>query len=154
LIIDSARALPNLTFVLVGPDALSSDTRARLVAEPNILILGSRPYEAVPGYLQHADVIVVPHVLNRFTESLDPIKAYECVAASRPTVATPVAGFRGLNGRVAVASGDQFMEAVRLAVSGRNVEPRRDPTPKLATWEDRALAFESIVLAAASRART
>ena len=40
--------------------------------------------------------MIVPHLVNPFTESLDPIKAYECLAAGRPTVATPVAGFRDL----------------------------------------------------------
>ena len=50
----------------------------------------------MPGYLQHADVVIVPHVVSPFTESLDPIKAYECLAVGRPTVATPVPGFREL----------------------------------------------------------
>ena len=45
-------------------------------------------YEVVPSYLQHADVISIPHVVSPFTESLDPIKARECVAVGTPTVAT------------------------------------------------------------------
>ena len=46
------------------------------------------------GYLQHADVLVVPHVVTSFTDSLDPIKLYEYQAVGRPVVSTPVAGFR------------------------------------------------------------
>ena len=65
-------------------------------ATQNVHLLGARPYADVPGYLQHADVVIVPHVVSAFTESLDPIKAYECLAVGRPTIATPVAGFRGL----------------------------------------------------------
>ena len=47
---------------------------------PNVHLLGARPYEDVPAYLQHADVVIVPHRVSPFTESLDPIKAYECLA--------------------------------------------------------------------------
>ena len=55
----------------------------------------------IPAYLTHADVLVVPHVVTAFTDSLDPIKVYEYLAAARPVVSTPVAGFRDL-GRVHV----------------------------------------------------
>ena len=71
-------------------------------AGASVRLLGPRPYADVPGYLQHADVIVVPHRVDAFTESLDPIKAYECLAVARPVVATPVAGLsraRGLSRR-------------------------------------------------------
>ncbi len=51
-----------------------------------------------------------------FTESLDPIKAYECVAVGRPTVATPVAGFRDLGGSVVVAEPAVFPAAVDTAL--------------------------------------
>ncbi len=73
-----------------------SDRSGPTGARPNVQLLGARPYDQVPGYLQHASVVIVPHVVSAFTESLDPIKAYECLAVGRPTVATAVAGFRGL----------------------------------------------------------
>ena len=53
------------------------------------MVLGERPYEGVPGYLQHADVVVIRTGSTPFTESLDPIKAYECLAVGRPTVFDP-----------------------------------------------------------------
>ena len=95
----------------------------RLAAVPTIHLLGARPYGRIPAFLQHADIVVVPHLVNPFTESLDPIKAYECLAAGRPTVATPVAGFRGpwTSGR-----GGRPVP-VRRHHLGR---PRRGPAPR------------------------
>ena len=58
------------------------------------MLLGPREHTAVPAYLTNADVLVVPHVVTPFTDSLDPIKVYEYLAAARPVVSTPVAGFR------------------------------------------------------------
>lgn len=147
LAVGAARALPEIIFAFIGPIALASSGRRRLAMERNVALLGARPYVSVPAYLQHADAIFVPHLVNRFTESLDPIKAYECVAAGTPTVATPVAGFRGLAGAVSIALPEQFAPAVRLATSRKRVAS----VGQLATWEDRAAAFEAIVTAAAAR---
>lgn len=93
--------------VLVGPAPLTAGERARLAG---VVLLGARDWRAVPGYLQHADVLVVPHVVTPFTESLDPIKRYEYRAVGRPVVSTPVAGFRGTG--VTVAQGAAFAAAV------------------------------------------
>ena len=94
LVADLADALPQLNVVLVGPDSLDRESHDLLARRPSMHLLGARPYADVPAYLQHADVVIVPHRVSPFTESLDPIKAYECLAITTPTVATPVAGFR------------------------------------------------------------
>ena len=48
-------------------------------------LLGPRSREEVIGYLQHADVLVVPHVVTTFTDSVDPIKLYEYQAVGGPS---------------------------------------------------------------------
>ena len=72
----------------------------------------------MPAYLQHADVLVVPHVVTPFTDSLDPIKLYEYQAAGRPVVSTPVAGFR-----------DAVDELVTVADAAAFAEPSWTPAP-------------------------
>ena len=132
--------------VLVGPDALSAaSSRALRLAGAHLF--GPRPYADVPAYLQHADVVIVPHLVTPFTESLDPIKAYECLAAGRPTVATPVAGFRGLDGAIDVVPREAFVRAVDRALA-----ERRDaaPPPAGIDWEARVAAFESLLPRAAA----
>ena len=104
-------------------------------------LLGARPYDDVPAYLQHADVVIVPHVVSPFTESLDPIKAYECVAVGRPTVATPVAGFRGLGGAIAAVDRDRFVETVHETLAN----PRPSGPRAAASWTERARAFRGRV---------
>jgi glycosyltransferase involved in cell wall biosynthesis len=98
--------------VLLGPDALEASERATL-EEAGAVLLGRRPSAGVPAYLQHADVLVVPHVVTPFTDSLDPIKLYEYQAAGRPVVSTPVAGFRDVDDDlVTVAGAGDFVAAV------------------------------------------
>jgi glycosyltransferase involved in cell wall biosynthesis len=103
--------------VLVGPDSLAAEQRSRL-ASAGAVLLGARPSDEVPAYLLHADVLVVPHVVTPFTDSLDPIKLYEYQAAGRPVVSTPVAGFRDVaDDLMTVAASSAFVAAVVDAVA-------------------------------------
>ena len=133
------------TLVFLGPNSLSKAAESQ-VLEAGAVILGSRPYAAMPAYLQHADVLVVPHQVIPFTESLDPIKAREFQAVGRPVVATPVAGFRDLGPPAEVAAPGAFIAAVE-AVLGRPPLPpgpgelTGDPT----TWAVQAEAFLAVM---------
>jgi len=149
LVCHIADSLPDVTFVFIGPDALSRSSRERLRQRSNIRLLGPRPYARVPAYLQHCDAVVVPHRVSPFTDSLDPIKAYECLAVQTPTVATPVAGFRDLGGAVTIAPPTLFAEAVRSVLKGGR--PARDGI-RVPTWEERAQAFENVLRRASGRA--
>lgn len=139
LVVELAREVPGLAVALVGPDALSPASRDRLDAA-GVARLGSRPYRDVPAYLQHADVIVVPHRVTPFTESLDPIKAYECQAVDRPTVATEVAGFRRLGWPVAAVPRRAFVEHVAQTL--RESRSASSPRPEAQlSWDDRGRDF-------------
>lgn len=132
------------TLVLVGPDALTPDEGERLT-RAGVVRLGAKDRREVPGYLQHADVLVVPHVVDDFTDSLDPIKLYEYRAVGRPVVSTPVAGFRESAGpRLHVTGADAFPTAVRAAVPATD----RFPTgadPSVPSWTERVREMRAVL---------
>lgn len=138
------RAVPDLHLVLVGPDSRGEAARRTLPSTDRLHVLGPRPHEQVPAYLQHADLVVVPHRINEFTESLDPIKAYESLAVGVPTVATDVAGFRGLSEPVRAVERTDFVSEVRTVLG--HPPGRVTALPDEATWERRSLAFEHVLL--------
>src|SRR5581483_4422367 len=117
LVVELASRLPQVTFAFVGPNALSRSTRQLLAELPNLVFLGPRPYRELPAYLQHADVVIVPHVVTPFMESLDPIKAYECMAIRTPTVATPLPGFREHSDVLNVVPRGEFAERVEAVLT-------------------------------------
>jgi teichuronic acid biosynthesis glycosyltransferase TuaH len=127
LCVDVARALGPDRVVLVGPAPLPPGDRERLVRS-GVVLLGAKDRREVPAYLRHADVLLVPHVVTPFTESLDPIKLYEYRAAGRPVVSTPVAGFRdSKDPLVTVADRARFAETVRAAVVAAAAVPTASP---------------------------
>lgn len=147
LVAQLASALPEVAVVLVGPNALSPTSDDLLRRQPNVAILGSRPYETVPAYLQHANVVIIPHVVSGFTRSLDPIKAYECLAVGCPTVATPVAGFVDVGPPVTTVSRSGFVEAVKESLEMPRALVRRE----VPTWAERAAAFQRALVDAGCR---
>ncbi len=138
--------LPDVQFVYVGPDSLQARSRTLLRQRPNVHLLGARNHDDVPSYYQHADVVIVPHLVSPFTESLDPIKAREILAVGAPTVSTPIAGFRHLGPPILIADPDQFVRAVTEVLQ----DPRRQaPPPDLISWTDIANQFGDVLEAAA-----
>jgi glycosyltransferase involved in cell wall biosynthesis len=131
------------TVVLVGPMLLDPPETARL-HDAGVVTLGARPREAVVGYLQHADVLVVPHLVTEFTDSLDPIKLYEYQAAGRPVVATPVAGFRDVNDPlVMIAEPRRFPDEVTRAAQA--APQRRIAADTAPDWSERAAAMCDVI---------
>ncbi len=159
LLAETAAALTGrATVVCVGPAPLSATDRASLVAA-GVRLLGVRPAAAVPGYLRHADVLLVPHVVTAFTESLDPIKRYEYRAAARPVVSTPVAGFADSGTpRVTVAARADFPAAVLAALppvgDGSGILPPVDT--EVPTWAERVTQMQAVLerVAASPTTRT
>lgn len=143
----TARALAAVggTLVLVGPNLLGDAATARLEAAGGVL-LGPRARDEVIGYLQHADVLVVPHVVTPFTDSLDPIKLYEYQAVGRPVVSTPVAGFRDVaDPRVTVAERNAFPAAVAAALPIALPFPSGTDGPA-SDWSERVAAMREVLV--------
>lgn len=135
--------------VLVGPQLLDHSDSQRL-EDAGVLLLGGRPSEAVIGYLQHADVLIVPHVVDEFTDSLDPIKLYEYQAVGRPVVATPVAGFRdSLSRHLRLTERDDFTHTVRAALADSAPFPTGADEP-VPDWADRVRSMAAVLHRAAA----
>jgi glycosyltransferase involved in cell wall biosynthesis len=79
-----AEARPHVTVILIGPP--DSPLPESLLSMSNVLLLGSRSYDRIPFYLQHADVGLLPlnnHAANR---GRSPMKLYEYASAGLPVV--------------------------------------------------------------------
>jgi glycosyltransferase involved in cell wall biosynthesis len=87
LLADTARLLPNWSFVLIGDIRVPVD---RLAAEPNIRFLGRRPHALLPGYAQHWTVSLLPFLDTAMVRASNPLKLREYLAAGRPVVTTPM----------------------------------------------------------------
>jgi len=98
----TAVALPDRDFVLVGPVDGRGDV-ARVADLPNVRLLGPRPYDRVPAYVQAFDVCWVPFKQDAIGQAANPVKIYEYLALGKPVVTTPVADTESFGDLVYVA---------------------------------------------------
>ncbi len=144
-----ARQLTRGSVVLLGPDHLPGPDRARLEALGNVFLVPAVPYARVPDFLRAFDVNLVPHVVTPFTESLNPIKLWEYLAAGKPIVATRVAGFRDFPEHVALAdSAGEFAAAIdQVLVEPPGAARLRQRAARAHSWSARADQVVAVVRA-------
>ena len=110
LLLAASEALhPTVPVVVAGPADASAQERLR---SSKAVWLGPIDSAFVPGLLARASVGLLPHRVNAFTASMDPMKLLEYLAAGLRVVATPVA-LPTESQRITVAeSPAEFAEAV------------------------------------------
>lgn len=137
------------SIALVGPSHLTPAEVHALTATGRIHVFPAVPYAHIPEVMRGFDICITPHLVTPFTESLNPIKLWEYLAAGKPIISTPVAGFRDYRDHVRIAStADEFVAAVGIAlaephaaVAARQSESRRH------SWESRVDAVEKVISA-------
>jgi len=142
-----AESLRSGHLVIVGP-FLARGMKRRLAALPRTVLLGDRHYEDIPGIMSAFDVGIMPHRIDAYTSSMDPLKLYEYLAAGLPVVATPVAGTEAFSEHVQiVGSAEEFVaECHRASKRGKAGSGVREQISRTASWALRADRMLTAVL--------
>lgn len=132
LVADCAEAMPEVSFVLIGP---TGHAAGRLPRRRNLHLLGPRPYADAPTYMYHAAAGMVPFAVHRnptLVNAVNPLKIYEYFASGIPVVATSWEELRALDAPLHLAGGtDAFIRALRdvLATGADRTSLRRHAAP-------------------------
>lgn len=92
-----AKANPSMSFVIIG--WVWGNRKLNL---PNVYYLGQKSYQELPNYLHHFNVGIIPHKVNKFTATMNPLKLYEYLASGIPVVSTNISGLKGYDKYVLV----------------------------------------------------
>jgi teichuronic acid biosynthesis glycosyltransferase TuaH len=144
-----ARAYSDGSVVLVGP--LQDEAHFAAVSKhPNIMIRAGRAARReVVNLIGAAEACLIPHVGNRLTEAMSPLKLYEYLAGGRPVAAVDLPPIAAVEGRVALApAGGQLAPAVAEALAlGPAPEPERLDFVARHAWSRRFDELIGIALA-------
>ncbi|MEQ8584973.1 MAG: glycosyltransferase [Thalassobaculaceae bacterium] len=131
-----ARQRPDWTLVLIG--AVQTDLTP-LDGLSNVRLLGSRPHNALPGYVQHADAALLPFRDTPQIRACNPLKLREYLASGSPVISTD---FRALDPyrEVVQVAGDVggFASQLDRIDGSPEARERRLDTVRAETWEARA----------------
>lgn len=132
---------PEWDIAIIGPvwDEVQKDV-AELAKKSNVYTTGAVSYQDLPQYIQQFDVAIIPHKVDRFTQSMNPLKMYEYLAAGKPVVSTAVAGAEQFQDYITLAvSPDDFATGVAEMLNNDTPEliERRMTAASAHSWESR-----------------
>ena len=147
LIEEIAKKLTSGSIALIGPSHVSEEWRERLAKLGNVYFTGPVPYARLPQMMRAFDICITPHRVTPFTESLNPIKLWEYLAAGKPILSTDVAGFRDYPQFVRIVSNaEEFVTAIHDALHeapDKQAERRRESLRH--SWEARLDAIMEVI---------
>jgi glycosyltransferase involved in cell wall biosynthesis len=116
----AARSLPNVTFVLIGK-AVPGNPVENL---SNVRLLGFRPHETVPAFLQHADVgLVVLNVkgMPDYINAVSSNKLYQYLACGLPVVSSSYAEVRASDVPAALfGTPEEFVDVLQATLEQKH----------------------------------
>lgn len=121
-LIDKVAGLARGRFSLafIGPNSLDDAAQSTLEKHGNVHISPPAPFERMPAILAAFDLCCIPHTVTPFTNSLNPLKAFEYLASGSPIISTPVAEMLPFEEYVTFAEGPaEFFESA-LDILGGN----------------------------------
>ena len=129
-----ARSFPGGTLVLIGQSTMNL---ARLEQQPNVRLLGRRPYATLPGYCKAFDVAVIPFPISEVTINANPLKAREYLAAGLPVVSTAIPEVEVLGECGIGHTPEEFVAQLHKALAHPGPDPARSGRMASESWQAR-----------------
>jgi UDP-galactopyranose mutase len=141
---------PQWNLVLIGPRQHGLGLPE---APHNLHWLGPRDYKALPWYLNHLDIMIIPFLLNETTEHANPIKLWEYLAAGKPVVTTELPEVPRISGVTWISENYQkfqencanALDTVREPTRRSEVTMRARSVARCNSWEERCRQIGSIL---------
>ena len=146
-----ARLRPGYSFILVGQvgEGDPATDVSSLLAEPNIHLVGPRPYTNLPACLAAFDAALLPCPITPYTRAMFPMKLFEYLAAGLPVVSTPLPAIAAFASLLQIAEGaDAFAHAIDSALADEGAtREERQAAARDHTWVTRTDAMLAAIAA-------
>jgi len=108
-----ADSVASIRLHLFGTADRDRSALAELISRHNVIYYGARPERTVLAILQDMDLAIMPHVADKISRFMNPLKVYMYKAAGVPCIATDVPGVRRDDAGIKfAASPAEFVAAV------------------------------------------
>lgn len=110
----------------------------------NVRFVGRKTYNELPDYMHLFDVAIIPHKVNEFTKTMNPLKIYEYLACGKPIVSANVSGVEEFKNFIKVAENkEEFNQYINDALKSDSEELRLARLQEAGkhTWEKRVGAM-------------
>ncbi|MFH1187350.1 MAG: glycosyltransferase [bacterium] len=122
-----AQKNPDKNFVFVGWlwRGLDEIINREFTNLENVRFVGRKTYDELPDYMHLFDVAIIPHKINEFTKTMNPLKIYEYLACGKPIVSANVSGVKDFKNFIKVASNkEEFNQYINEVLKNDSEELR------------------------------
>lgn len=134
LLVHVARNFPTGSLVMLGK--VTMDVSA-LEREPNVHLLGRKPYSSLPSYSKGFDVALIPFPVTEVTLNANPLKAREYLAAGLPVVSTAIPEVEVLGRCLIGRTPAEFVARIHDALARPGPDPGRSRLMQAESWSAR-----------------
>jgi glycosyltransferase involved in cell wall biosynthesis len=142
-------ALPDYTFVFVGPIKHHVISHQAIYKLPNVVFLPAQPHTAVPATVAAFDVCLIPYRRNPYTQGLSPIKLYEYLAMGKPVIGTKLPYLEREQEHIWLAETvGEFIESIQQAATEAISVDKRNRWRRAAasySWQQQADVVEAVL---------
>jgi glycosyltransferase involved in cell wall biosynthesis len=138
MLAETAKALPEWQFVLIGKQETDVSDLEKL---ENVLLLGARPHLALPSYVQHWQVALLPFKDCPQITACNPLKLREYLSSGTPIASTDFPALAPYAPHVTVCkTGESFKNTLLTAAANNSPEQRalRQASVNGESWQQRA----------------
>lgn len=137
-----AVAFPSALVIIIG---VEFNIKAK-IKQPNIVLLGYRPFNKLPQYLKHSSVCIIPFKIQEVSVAANPIKMYEYLASGKHVVSTDVPEVRNIPSVLIGKDHDSFINKVGLILESKIPFNKKEVDGWLVqhTWEKRFIEIQKI----------
>ena len=95
----------------------------------NVSFIGDVHYSKLPEVMKKYDICIIPHKVDKFTNSMNPLKLYEYMAAGKIIVTSKIAGIIETNKYIySCENDDEFLDKLGAAI---NVAKENKANPQM-----------------------
>jgi len=123
--------------LLIGFEHDESLKNSKLLDNPNVYYIGSKPYNELVKYAVWYDVAILPFVLNNITLSVSPVKIFEYMALGKPVVTSALPECKKYSSCLIAQDEEDYVKQIDKAISLMNSKQYLDNLNKEAlenTW--------------------
>ena len=152
LIIKLANSLPSVNIVLVGPKYTNITTLRNI---KNIIILGEKPHDLMPNYINSFDIALIPYVVNGATDCVYSCKLNEYLSLGKIVLSTNLQEIKIFNEQnnhlvnIGVNAENFIQKAKKLVETlTEDTEENRTQRIKIAkenTWDERFSKISAVI---------
>ena len=149
LILDISKELPDAEIILIGPELTNFQN---LKICKNIKFLGKVSHKKIPQMLLNFDVGIIPYKVNKFTDSIYPLKLNEYLAAKLPVVSSNIKTVNEFSKKnsdiIKIAKNNSHMVDILKKIKNKEITFDKKKIKSIAktnSWKSKFSIFDMII---------